>query len=885
MDLRKTGNFKCAVCAKVCVGTDELGTHYRHMHEPTFSYNCGEENCTKSFRDKRSMIRHVTERHAKKHCPDANAATQNQPGDNNQPGANARDVQQVQHFEPGMDLDDDNNYVMANEEVDEEPIENIPIEEELKKLAVETLMDLRSTSSLTGKAVERFEKGCFNMLKQYSVKVQQSISKSLTDKGMSPDEIQEVLKDLNVASDPFEGLRTIDEQLLYLHEHYGLVIPQTKFLGTRLDHRLDCKTNSFIPTQVNETFQYVSVIDTLKLILSNKSIRSKIFKDRVSKDGVLRSYVDGSHFKDHPFLKCHDTVIHILMFYDELEITNYLGSKTIIHKLATFFYQILNLPPEISSLLSSIYLLALAHADDMKRDGVMDKVLALLVQEMKQLSSDEGVQFLLDGEIFILRATLVALTADNLAAHDVLGFISTSARHFCRWCMVSRPEIRANANAVGELRTIEAHREHVAAVANNPRLKTQYGVKRSCPLDAIPYFNCIDNNVFDIFHDLLEGVVKLDIKCVLREYASRNPPKFTFQDLNNKISSFSYGIPDSKNRPSPNFTKEMLLGSAKISQSGTQMWCLIRVLPFLLGDFVKEPDEFLELIFLLQDILQIVFAFEVRPEDLDRLDSLIFRHNELFQKLFIDEREEDRGNVEENEEDVDDVGEVVEEVTEEQGKMRKEYKVYVTNKVHQIVHLPEMMRKFGPAVRMWCAKFEGRMKIFRQHASICCNFRNPPRTMAAMFQLSNLKSIVTEKEEFSVDFQKQGTQTTVKNSGYCQLLRDIGLVDNQIIHFTNSATLNGEEYRPGLFVCLPGSSLIRPSFAMITDVVITNRALYLVTKPWSNRGLSPKYNAFRCTPQEFSQHIAVNVSTLVNFRCIAPWTVGCHDVYLCVKTL
>lgn len=342
-----------------------------------------------------------------------------------------------------------------------------------------------------------------------------------------------------------------------------------------------------------------------------------------------------------------------------------------------------------------------------------------------------------------------------------------------------------------------------------------------------------------------------------------------------------------------------------LKQSGSQFWCLFRVLPFLLSDFVPQHDEYKELIFLLQDCLQIIFAFEVRHEDLDRLETLISKHNELFQKLMIDNWDDDALEIVdvevdgELEEDVDDPDEAVEEQpqegAEEDGnpdsensaaqKKKKPWKVYVTNKLHQIKHIPEMMRRFGPAVRYWCAKFEGRMKIFRMHSSICCNFVNPPKTMAQMFQLSTIQSIIREDDEFSVEYQKRGMETKVSASIHSQLLTSEGLSEDKTVKYTNCATFNGEEYRLGLFVCLPGSTILRPCFGMITDVIVTEKCLYLVTKPWINMGIAIKYNAFRVSPQNFSAPHLINVRCLANFRCMAAWTVGLHDVFLSVRTI
>ncbi|KAE8746249.1 hypothetical protein FOCC_FOCC007121 [Frankliniella occidentalis] len=346
----------------------------------------------------------------------------------------------------------------------------------------------------------------------FSASVRHDLTSKLTEKGLAPTEIEQLLSSIDSLEDPFKHLRTIEDQLNYFSEKCGLVKPQQKYLDSRIDQRLNPSTNSYVQTQVPESFQSISVLGTLKSLLSNKKVRNRVFKDRVSHDGVLRSFVDGSKFKNHPFLLKHENVLHILLFYDELEIANGLGSKTIIHKLGVFLFQILNLPPEFSSALSSIHLLAFAHASDMKKPGAFKKVLTPFIHDMKKLSSDHGLPF--HDEDFVMRAILAALTADTLAAHDLLGFLGPGAKYFCRKCMVSRAEIRANANATGAPRTKEMHKQHVDEVLQHPSKSSDCGVKRDSPLDSVPFFSSVDQGVFDAFHDLLEGIVPLVLKLV-----------------------------------------------------------------------------------------------------------------------------------------------------------------------------------------------------------------------------------------------------------------------------------------------------------------------------------------------------------------------------------
>jgi len=50
-------------------------------------------------------------------------------------------------------------------------------------------------------------------------------------------------------------------------------------------------------------------------------------------DGLLEDYCDGSDFKQHPLFSKQSKSLQIMLYYDELEVCNPLGSKVKTHKL------------------------------------------------------------------------------------------------------------------------------------------------------------------------------------------------------------------------------------------------------------------------------------------------------------------------------------------------------------------------------------------------------------------------------------------------------------------------------------------------------------------------------------------------------------------------
>ncbi|KAJ8685359.1 hypothetical protein QAD02_021152 [Eretmocerus hayati] len=66
------------------------------------------------------------------------------------------------------------------------------------------------------------------------------------------------------------------------------------------------------------------------------------------------------------------------------------------------------------------------------------------------------------------------------------------------------------------------------------------------------------------------------------------------------------------------------------------MWCLIRVLPFLVCGKVPEDDEYLQMVLLLLEIIEIKFASSVPVNHLSLLDELYKDFLSMFSRLFPD---------------------------------------------------------------------------------------------------------------------------------------------------------------------------------------------------------------------------------------------------------
>ncbi|KAK3924210.1 Zinc finger protein 585B [Frankliniella fusca] len=793
--------YLCVPCDRVFVGKDDFLSHLRRTPhaEPIL---CGK--CNQEYHHVTSLIRHIKNTHIQE--------AQNNDVILDQMEVDGAVGDGVEENPDGGGGDADHGDQIEQVSEEESSHEEIV---DLVRSAGQMTLNLRQSGSVTGSAIERFQHECFKMVRDTSKSLKQKVKIFLADENINTPQFRALLQELHV-DDPFSQLRTMKQQLKYFSSELGLVPPETKFLDYRVDYKLNTETLQYEPTREALSFEYIPVIKTLTLLMKNEKIRNLIDAETASQDGILRSCLDGRRAQTHPLVSRFPKILRLQLYWDDVEVVNPLGSKTTIHKIAAFYS---GLPDWATCrhLGSSRGRLkkggdfwaprALPSGDiSYQASGNPDFTLAFKIYLLlRALSCPLFIYLLLLTPkisrllVDLRRATLTVLCADSLAAHDIMGLLSPSARHFCRYCMVSRPDFRANLLAVGERRTKAMLEDHVRMVRERRSREKECGVRKSCSLHLSRGFDATCDIIFDCFHDLLEGVCHWVISLSLRSFINASE-YFSLKQFNGRIAAFNYGVNDFKNTPSVNFTVNSLNGS-KLKQTGSQMWCLTRIFGFLVAD-VPEGDENLKLVNLLQAILLIVFSEAVRAEDITRLEELIAEHHILFQRLHVtpendvfDELSDDENDAE----DIDDPDDPAEgEAFAENQRRRAHKKVTPENILHHLVHYPEVFRDHGSLNRYWCARYEGRHQIFS-------NYR-------------------------AEEMELQGPQNiSVEQTQHMQLLVQYGLIPNCEVCDVEAVSIAGETHRPGLFVVVDSST---PTFAIIKYINVKGKEVLFVLKSW-----------------------------------------------------
>lgn len=200
---------------------------------------------------------------------------------------------------------------------------------------------------------------------------------------------------------------------------------------------------------------------------------------------------------------------------------------------------------------------------------------------------------------------------------------------------------------------------------------------------------------------MLEGECPHEVKLLLNHFIF-SEQFFTLSEFNQCIRSFHYSKTD-KNKPTV-LASDRLRNTKdhKLGQKAAQMWCLVRILPLLVGDRIPQGNIHYILLLLFFQCMDIIYAPLVSLSQTAYLKHLIAEHliAALLKMLFPESR--------------------------------------MINKHHHMIHYPNCIRMSGPMVTMQCLKYELKHGFSKQVASVNCNFKNICKSVACKHQVCNV---------------------------------------------------------------------------------------------------------------------------------------------------
>jgi len=558
-------------------------------------------------------------------------------------------------------------------------------------------------------------------------------------------------------------LCTNDRRMSYYKTHFPYVAPIEYKLGYRFG-----KSHSFM---------YVPILTSLQKLVAIPEILGEVVKHRVCREGMYMSYEDGSYYQSNELFQEHEISLKIGLYHDDWESVNPLGTARKMHKISAFYWVLLNLPPVHRSALKVIQLCVLAKSQDVRLFGLA-AVLRPLLNDISVLES-EGVYIESLGEAIL--GTVAYVSSDNLAAHTLGGFnesFGPNVNKFCRFCDADSTDISDVSKNIStfHLRT-KSDYDMQAVLACGPVT----GVKLCSPLHGkLNHFHVVSGLPPDVAHDLLEGIVPIELHLCLNSLTSKG--YFTLDYLNRQLKSFKFLGSDRTNRPH-------LIGLGKDSKAiggnAHENWCLLRMLPLLVGARVPEGDSVWELILYLKDIIEVSFSHSLSGSAVAFLDMLIQEHKLLLRETFPD--------------------------------------FSLRPKHHFIEHYPHLITCFGPLALASTLRFESKHSFLKKALRQLMNYRNICLSLANRYQLYQALEMsdteylkpasVTQHEPSLCPLSVMSSSIQNRLTSYCD--------SHGNIRCYKSVTIHGTSYQPDMAVAL-GVDCGLVTFGIILMIVVSD---------------------------------------------------------------
>jgi len=568
----------------------------------------------------------------------------------------------------------------------------------------------------------------------------------------------------NVFDDAFNELETDWKRKQYYKENCHFVEPQT------------IRYNTENPL-VTDSFQYISLLDSLRVLLRNKDILSQVLAPVESKPHIVSSFSDGAIYQQHPIFQAHPKALQLVLYADEFDVVNPLGVHASMHKVLAFYFTVANISRCLQSKKDVIQVLAICYSSDVKSHGL--KAVADVIFDDIQVLEQQGIE--VTGSKEQLYGSVAYIAGDNLNSHMIGGFNGSFGPKVvcpCRYCLTTNTQLQEVIECDQlQNRTPENYNNQVSLINQDETQKTNFGIRYESPFNR-GLFHVVDRLPPDIMHDLLEAIVPFEMALVLKQLIVKD--FITVAHLNRIINTWPYGSLDRQNKPVP---LNVSFGD-RIKQNAGRMWCLLRLLPLMIGSLIPHGDEHWSFLLELKDIVDMVFSYKLSDCHILSLTIKIQDHLAAFKDLFPARN--------------------------------------LLPKHHFMLHYPRLMSLLGPLRLAWCMRFESKHAYFSKLAKVMNNFKSLCSSFAIRHQLKQAYCLTCETGFQSRDTHFSRTVPVTKDSfegDVCDKLVDSGLCLDNKLYQCRFVQIDGITYYKNMFVVVTCQN-DTPVFGRIQNILL-----------------------------------------------------------------
>lgn len=759
--------FTCFHCNQVFSKSDTLLHHIKLMHSLLHRFDCKQENCFRSFSTISDLRKHFSTNH-------------NDLRSNTQPNL---EVSSVFASIANISSSKDKNTLPKIQKNKDEATTDQP-DENLRNEILSLLGRLYSIPSLPRNIVQLVLDHISELFNTISEFMEKLIAKSKTKEDIS---LKFTQMSKNVKH-TFICLRSEYLRLKYFENCQSYIKPETFKIG---EYSTLQKVNT--PHPPNLVFkkaegQIIPLRKVLKSFLELPGIFNNIISfintEMSAPPDLLSSFMQGNLWKTiKKYFEKDTIVLPLLLYFDDFECCNPLGSKAGIYKIGAVYVSLACIPVDYVSLLENIFLAELFYSSDRTYYG-NERCFANLMKELDFLEK-EGITIIVDSKELKVYFTLVLVLGDNLGLNSVLGFHeSFSSTFFCRICKTSKEITKTQTTEnISTLRTKESY--------DNDASTLSYGIKEVCIFHQLQYFHCTKNVSLDLMHDVLEGILRYDMAHILN-YLINIKKYFSLDNVNKRIQLFKFSEVDIGN-PIPQIKADHIKNK-HIVMSASEMLSFFSYFGILVGDLVPENDECWQLYINLHQILHILLSRVISKNTVQHLTYLIEEHHTLYCRLFSDT---------------------------------------LKPKHHILLHYPNFILSAGPPRYLWSMRYEAFHKWFKSSANVVTSRKNILVTLAIKQQLHFSYRMISRKG-FVNDIEYGPADDIISlddyNPIYCLLKTRIeeSLLENYCFSVPWLKSCN-IMYKLGFVLQVSDDDI--PKFGVIKYIIVIDNTVYFILNP------------------------------------------------------
>lgn len=754
--------YSCTMCPYVTKYHKDFCNHIVRVHksDPRFLVYCQVDCCGFSTKSWNSYKQHVSAYHKEV------ALNENINIDNNDYNIEHQDILLNPNNEA---LDFNQTYINATYLLSLETKHN------LSQAAISIVAE--NTSDLIKRHIELFK-----------MKIRNQIQIN------RPENIDEILND-DTDECYFEDLLSEHRRLAFYEKHFKMISTKSIVLGHHL------KKSKNVVSRVKD---HGYIIPLRELVAALHNLPEFLYwcqHTHVSQGNLMTDICDGQYVKNNPFFQQNPNALQIVLYNDDIEIVNPLGTHVKKHKITLFYATFANIPPEYRSKLQSIFLVAVAKSKYLKKHGVK-KLLKDFIETVNIMSS-MGLPVEVNGLNLRVKGAVVMAPADTPAANNLGGFKEGVGFAYkkCRTCLISKNELsRVFRDEYFNLRT---HTDYVnkCDLLNGDMSKDarkywskMWGINKKSCLTELYEFDIIECLVHDPMHVLLEGLLPYELALLLT-YCIQIKKYFTLSWINSQIESFPYTSLTDSSKPEIIQRKHIFI-ETHVKQTSAAMLTLIGILPFILGKKIQKGDSKWVLFLNLVQITYMCTTHLVSKETVEDLRNLIEKHHTNF---------------------------------------RKEYpKASVPPKMHFLIHIVQQILRFGPGKFQWCMRFEAKHAFFKNKKWKC--FKNLAFSMAKYHQKWLCGQMMTSLGTFSENFFYAGDEASkgqeielVEMNAAQKLCIQETFPHIESVFVTKQVKIHGCTFKDGCILIESIEDNI-PTFACIRNVLIKDQIKYFLVQ-------------------------------------------------------